>query len=67
MPRTDLSVTSKGVQIKPSFALGSWLAVRQSGRDEVVAMGDLVLTDYELNGVIARLADQPHPRARRPR
>ncbi|HEV2149637.1 MAG TPA: DUF1259 domain-containing protein [Longimicrobiaceae bacterium] len=55
MPRTDLSVTSKGVQIKPSLALGSWIAMKQSGPNEVVAMGDLVLTDDELNRVITRL------------
>ena len=55
MPRTDLSVTSHGVQIEPSLALGSWLAMKQSAGNEVVAMGDLVLTDDELNRVVARL------------
>lgn len=55
MPRSDLSVTSHGVQIKPSLALGSWLAMKQSGPNEVVAMGDLVLTDDELNRVLTRL------------
>jgi hypothetical protein len=55
MPRSDLSVTSQGVQIKPSLALGSWLAMKQSGPNEVIAMGDLVLTDDELNRVLTRL------------
>jgi hypothetical protein len=57
MSRSDLSVTSQGVQIKPSLALGSWLAMKQSGPNEVVAMGDLVLTDDELNRVVARLQE----------
>lgn len=55
MPRSDLSVTSRGVQIAPSLALGSWLSMKQAGPGRVVAMGDLVLTDAELNPVIARL------------
>ncbi|MGH7444308.1 MAG: DUF1259 domain-containing protein, partial [Longimicrobiales bacterium] len=55
MPRTDLVVTSRGVRILPSLALGSWVAMKQSGPNEVVAMGDLVLTDEELNAVVARL------------
>jgi len=38
---------SQGVQIRPSFALGSWLALKQSGQDRAVAMGDLVLTEEE--------------------
>jgi hypothetical protein len=43
MPRSGLSVTSQGVAIRPSPALGSWLALKQSGPNEAVAMGDLVL------------------------
>jgi hypothetical protein len=55
MPRSDLRVTSQDVQIRPSFALGSWLAFKQSGPNQAVAMGDLVLTEEELNRVITRL------------
>jgi Domain of Unknown Function (DUF1259) len=55
MPRSDLTVVSQGVQIRPSFALGSWLAFKQSGANEAVVMGDLVLTEEELNPVLARL------------
>lgn len=55
MPRSDLRVTSQGVAIRPSFALGSWLAFRQSGPNEAVAVGDLVLTEDELNLVLSRL------------
>jgi hypothetical protein len=57
MPRSDLSVTSEGVQIEPALALGSWLAFKPSGPDEAVAMGDLVLTEEEYNRVIARLQE----------
>jgi hypothetical protein len=57
MPRSDLSVTSQGVRIRPSLALGSWLAFKQSGPNEAVAMGDLVLTEEELNRVLARLQE----------
>jgi hypothetical protein len=31
LPRTDLKVTLDGVELKPGFALGSWLAFRADG------------------------------------
>jgi hypothetical protein len=55
MSRSDLRVTSGGVQIKPALALGSWLAFKPSGGNAAVAMGDLVLTEQEYDRVIARL------------
>ena len=54
MPRSDLQVTSGGVQIKPALALGSWVAFKPKTTG-AVAMGDLVLTEKEYNQVIARL------------
>ena len=42
LPRTDLKVTLDGVEIKPGFALGSWLAFKPMG-NEAMVMGDLVL------------------------
>ncbi|MEG9525384.1 MAG: DUF1259 domain-containing protein [Hyphomicrobiales bacterium] len=58
LPRTDLNVTLDGVQLKPSFALGSWLAfVRHGGGNEVMVMGDLVLTEDEVNPVMKRLVE----------
>lgn len=57
MPRTDLNVTSDGVQVAPALALGSWLAFKERGEGETVAMGDLVLTEEEYNRVIARLQE----------
>jgi hypothetical protein len=56
MPRTDLTVTLDGVQLKPAFALGSWLAFKRLD-DQVMAMGDLALTDAEVNPVMTRLAE----------
>jgi hypothetical protein len=57
-PRSDLKVTVDGVQLKPSFALGSWLGfVRHGKGDEVMLMGDLVLTDEEINPVMKRLVE----------
>lgn len=54
MPRSDLAVTVDGVVLRPSFALGSWLAMKPVP-DGVMAMGDLVLTDQEIEPVLLRL------------
>lgn len=54
IPRTDLSVTVKGIPVKPGFALGSYAAFKRVG-DEVMVMGDLVLLDQEVQGVMAGL------------
>lgn len=56
MPRSDLSVTSNGVTIRPALALGSWLAFKSTSSSNVVAMGDLVLTEQEYKPVIASLS-----------
>jgi len=54
LPRTDLLVTLDGVVIKPTLALGGWLAFKSMGTDATV-MGDLVLAEDEINPVMARL------------
>src|SRR5262244_3287562 len=54
MPRTDLSVTVKGLPVKPGFALGSYAAFKQVG-DHAMIMGDLVLLDQEVQGVMSGL------------
>jgi hypothetical protein len=56
LPRTDLKVTLDGVEIKPGFALGSWLAFKPMGNDAMV-MGDLVLTGDEVNPVMKVLIE----------
>ena len=54
MPRTDLAVTVKGVPVKAPFALGSYAAFKQVG-DHAMVMGDLVLLDQEIPGVMSGL------------
>src|SRR5947209_2538934 len=54
MPRADLSVTVKGVPVKPGFALGSYAAFKQMG-DQTMVMGDLVLLDQEIPAVMSGL------------
>src|SRR5947207_13442848 len=54
MPRTDLSVTVKGVPVKAGFALGSYAVFRQVG-DHAMVMGDLVLLDQEVPAVMSGL------------
>src|SRR6185503_19226161 len=48
LPRTDLNVTLDGVTIRPSLALGGWVAFEPMGQQAMV-MGDLVLTESEVN------------------
>jgi hypothetical protein len=54
MPRKDLSVTVKGVKVKPGLALGSWIAFKEVD-NEAVMDGDLVLTEDEVAPVFASL------------
>jgi hypothetical protein len=56
LPRTDLKVTLDGVQLKPSLALGSWLAFQEVGGKATV-MGDLVLTETEITPVLTKLTE----------
>jgi hypothetical protein len=55
LPRTDLHVTLDGIVLKPTLALGSWLAFAPMG-DKTMVMGDLVLTEDEIEPVMAKLA-----------
>src|SRR5918997_1669729 len=57
LPRSDLEVTLDGVAIRPARALGSWLAFNPAGGDQAMVMGDLVLTEAELNPVMKVLAE----------
>ena len=56
LPRTDLHVKLDGVDIKPTLALGSWLAFQGKG-DATMVMGDLVLTEDEVGPVMKKLAE----------
>lgn len=53
-PRSDLHVELDGVAIKPALALGGWLAFEPMGSNAMV-MGDLVLTQDEVNPVMSEL------------
>jgi hypothetical protein len=55
LPRSDLHVVLDGVTLKPALALGSWLAFVPHGGGQAMVMGDLVLTDTEVNPVMAKL------------
>jgi hypothetical protein len=58
LPRTDLSVQLDGISLKTGLAFGGWLAFEQHGSgDQVMVMGDLVLTEDEVNAVMKRLLD----------
>ncbi|HSS98515.1 MAG TPA: DUF1259 domain-containing protein [Terriglobales bacterium] len=54
MPRKDLNVTLDGTQIKPGLALGAWADFKGSGNNSMV-MGDLVLTEDEVEPVMLKL------------
>lgn len=54
-PRSDLSVTLDGVTLKPAFALGGWVAFKETGRGQAMAMGDLVVTEDEVSPMINAL------------
>src|SRR6267378_3532608 len=55
MPRSDLHVTIGGVAVKPTLALGSWVAFKQMSDTEAMLMGDLVLLESEVGPVLAKL------------
>jgi biotin operon repressor len=57
LPRTDLHVMLDGVNLKPGFALGSWLAFAPIG-DQAMVMGDLVMTEDEINPVMKKLEEE---------
>ena len=56
LPRTDLRIIVAGVELKPTFALGSWVAFKRTGEMTTV-MGDLVLTEDEITPVLTKLKE----------
>src|SRR5262249_44063304 len=55
-PRSDLQVTLDGVTIRPTLALGGWVAFQPMG-NMAMAMGDLVLLQSEVNPGMAKLIE----------
>src|SRR5215471_8225038 len=54
LPRGDMKVTVAGVEVKPTLALGSWVAFSKPGPGSRV-MGDLVLAEDEVEPVMLSL------------
>lgn len=54
MPRSDLNVKVGDVRVMPALALGSWVAFKNTSSGAMV-MGDLVLTEDEVNPVMLKL------------
>jgi hypothetical protein len=57
VPRNDLSVTVAGVKTPTPFGFGGWVAFTKGTNAEDVMMGDLVLTQDEVNPVMLALLD----------
>src|SRR5450432_2658617 len=57
IPRNDLSVTVAGVKTPTPFGFGGWVAMTKGSGGMDVLMGDLVLTQDEVNPVMSALLD----------
>ena len=55
-PRTDLKVSLDGLALRTGFALGGWVAFQSMGAETMV-MGDLVMTQDEVNPVMRKLEE----------
>ncbi len=58
LPRNDLKVTVAGVSTPTPFGFGGWVAMTKGDGGMDVLMGDLVLTEDEVNPVMSALLDQ---------
>src|SRR3954469_19471247 len=57
IPRNDLSVTVANVKTPTPFGFGGWVAMTKGTGGMEVMMGDLVLTQDEVNPVMSALLD----------
>ncbi|MEO6212339.1 MAG: DUF1259 domain-containing protein, partial [Vicinamibacterales bacterium] len=57
IPRMDLRVTVNGRRAPTPFGFGGWVALTPAGEGAEVLMGDLVLTEDEVNPVMSALLD----------
>jgi hypothetical protein len=56
-PRGDMTVTVRGVAVKPGLALGTWIAFGDASGGGAVVMGDLVLAESEVSPVMRALQE----------
>src|SRR6266487_2012521 len=57
IPRNDVKVTIAGVATPTPFGFGGWVAMTKGDGGHDVLMGDLVLTQEEVNPVMSALLD----------
>jgi len=57
IPRADLKVTVDGVATPTPFGFGGWVAMTHGDHNMDVLMGDLVLTEGEVNPVMSAILD----------
>jgi len=57
IPRSDLHVTISGQPTPTPFGFGGWVAMTKDDAGMDVLMGDLVLTQEEVNAVLSALLD----------
>jgi len=57
IPRTDVRVTINGRSAPTPFGFGGWVALTSGGEGSEVLMGDLVLTEAEVNPVMSALLE----------
>lgn len=55
IPRNDLKVVVDGIATPTPFGFGGWVALSKGSRGMDVMMGDLVLTEHEVNPVMSAL------------
>ena len=58
IPRNDLHMTIAGDAVPTPFGFGGWFAMTKGDGGEDVVMGDLVLTQNEVNPVMSALLDR---------
>jgi len=57
IPRNDLQVTVANVKTPTPFGFGGWIAMTKGAGDKDVMMGDLVLTQDQVNPVMSAILD----------
>jgi hypothetical protein len=56
-PRSDLKMTIQGISMPTPFGFGGWVALSKGSDGADVMMGDLELTQEEVNAVMSALLE----------